>query len=267
MQENDMKKAKTCDTCRYINYCDIVSPCVDCIRDGGDDDMWEEQTEDQRKQNITRIAAGAVKMAREGKICALCRWVETKSDDLPCSECYRNSGYNDMWESNEEQPKIKDTSARREFATGAVRDIAEGKGRCDLLPLDVVASWMNDAVLCEIASFMQTHSVVYLRSALSHFCSRRYPDSGRADMMLDLAKHFEDGAKKYGEYNWQKGLPVHCYVDSGVRHYLKWFRGDSDEPHDRAFVWNIVCCIWTMMHKPECDDLPGRKVSDESVPQ
>ena len=34
---------------------------------------------------------------------------------------------------------IKDSGNRREFSTGAVRDMAEGKGRCDLLPLDVIA--------------------------------------------------------------------------------------------------------------------------------
>lgn len=33
---------------------------------------------------------------------------------------------------------IKDSGKRRKFETGAVRDIQEGKGRCDLLPLDVV---------------------------------------------------------------------------------------------------------------------------------
>ena len=29
---------------------------------------------------------------------------------------------------------LKDSGTRREFETGAVRDMAEGKGRCDLLP-------------------------------------------------------------------------------------------------------------------------------------
>jgi hypothetical protein len=71
-------------------------------------------------------------------------------------------------------------------------------------------------------------------------------------MFLEVAKHFEEGAKKYGENNWQKGIPVHCYIDSAVRHYLKWLRGDKDEPHDRAFVWNIMCCIWEVdFHKEE----------------
>ncbi len=34
---------------------------------------------------------------------------------------------------------IKDSGERRKFETGAVRDIQKGKGRCDLLPLDIVA--------------------------------------------------------------------------------------------------------------------------------
>ena len=34
--------------------------------------------------------------------------------------------------------EIKDSGNRREFESGCVRDIAEGKGRCDLLPLDVI---------------------------------------------------------------------------------------------------------------------------------
>ena len=35
--------------------------------------------------------------------------------------------------------EIKDSGNRTEFGTGAVRDIQDDKGRCDLLPLDVVA--------------------------------------------------------------------------------------------------------------------------------
>lgn len=39
---------------------------------------------------------------------------------------------------------IMDSGERRRFSTGAVRDIADGKGRCDLLPLDVVGAITND---------------------------------------------------------------------------------------------------------------------------
>lgn len=143
--------------------------------------------------------------------------------------------------------EIKDSGTRRQFETGAVRDIQEGKGRCDLLPLDIVAIVLDSPVLAHINNFTRTGHTRYLYDAASTACNFR----DRYTMILEVSKHFEDGCKKYGENNWQKGIPTHCYVDSAVRHYLKWLRGDTDEPHDRAFVWNLLCCAWTCVHRPE----------------
>ena len=149
---------------------------------------------------------------------------------------------------------IKDSGNRREFETGAVRDIQEGKGRCDLLPLGVVATSVleRDAVVAYIDDFTTSGNTTNLNWALGQFCINRGWDS--YTMLLEVSKHFEEGAKKYGEFNWQKGIPTHCYIDSAVRHYLKWLRGDEDEPHDKAFCWNLMCCIWTCIHKPELND-------------
>ncbi len=145
---------------------------------------------------------------------------------------------------------IKDSGERREFHTGAVRDIQEGKGRCDLMPLDVVGHILNNPTLAFIHQFQTSGIIQHLMDALTS--SGVYHDAHT--MFLEVAKHFEDGAKKYGEHNWQKGIPVKCYIDSAVRHYLKWSRNDEDEPHDRAFCWNIICAIWTCKHKPELND-------------
>lgn len=164
---------------------------------------------------------------------------------------------------------IKDSGNRREFDTGAVRDIQEGKGRCDLLPLDVVGNlysvtFDHDAtgtVIHCISAFQRTGDSDYLRGALNEFIDIRQFKSW-SDMFLEASIHFEEGAKKYGEDNWQKGIPTHCYIDSAVRHYLKWLRGDNDEPHDRAFVWNILCCIWTCIHKPKLNDYAKEEAND-----
>lgn len=136
---------------------------------------------------------------------------------------------------------IKDSGTRREFETGAVRDCTEGKGRCDLMPLDVVAEVADDDILFDIASYVDTGIDMFLRNALERFA--RVYDS-IYDMMLDVSIHFEEGAKKYGEYNWQNGIPESSYIDSAVRHYMKYRAGMEDERHDRAFVWNILCLIW-----------------------
>ena len=142
----------------------------------------------------------------------------------------------------------------------AVRDIQAGKGRCDLMPLDVVAVMVSgngegilaDAVLYAISLFQQSGDVQHLYNALTKFGCAEYGKT--STMLLEVSKHFEEGAMKYGEHNWQKGIPVKCYIDSAVRHYLKWSRGDEDEPHDRAFCWNIICAAWTCKHKPELND-------------
>lgn len=159
---------------------------------------------------------------------------------------------------------IKDSGERREFETGAVRDIQEGKGRCDLMPLDIIARIVDgrivstteetDNVLYKIDMFKRSGVEGYLFSAIRTFIDFRSQFDNVYDAMLEVSVHFEEGAKKYGENNWQKGIPVHCYIDSAVRHYLKFLRGDNDERHDRAFLWNIICCIWTMQHHPELDD-------------
>lgn len=166
------------------------------------------------------------------------------------------------------RPALKDSGARREFGTGAVRDIADGKGRCDLLPLDIVGDFMDKPILKEIELFKETKNPDHLYTALGIFASLFYENDWRT-MFLEVSKHYEDGAKKYSENNWKKGIPLHCYIDSGVRHYLKWLRSDNDEPHDRAFVWNMLCALWTLNHKPEMDDIDAdinKKNEDELVP-
>ena len=154
---------------------------------------------------------------------------------------------------------IKDSGSRTEFKTGAVRDIQEGKGRCDLMPLGVVSALVNSIEIYAIEHFRLTGNVYYLHQCLKYFQLRGTNFLKVEMMLLDVAKHFEEGAKKYGENNWQKGIPLHSYIDSAVRHYLKYSAGITDERHDRAFVWNILCAIWTIQNKPELDDFTVRK--------
>lgn len=153
---------------------------------------------------------------------------------------------------------IQDSGARKKFSTGAVRDICEGKGRCDLLPLDMVDVLLENetvatgTVLFNINKFRETKEFSFLLEACYAFISEC--DTTVAEAMLEVAKHFEEGANKYGEENWKKGIPLHCYVDSAVRHYLKYLAGWTDERHDRAVMWNLLCGAWTAVHIPDMLD-------------
>lgn len=153
--------------------------------------------------------------------------------------------------------EILDSGNRTEFESGAVRDMHEGKGRCDLLPMDMVAElfWGSDThkeytfVFDILHDFKETGAWEYLLIILGKFAENHWGDG--KTMLLELSKHFGDGCEKYGQDNWKKGIPVNFYVDSATRHFLKFLRGDTDEPHDRAFCWNLICAAWTCKHKPE----------------
>ena len=52
---------------------------------------------------------------------------------------------------------------------------------------------------------------------------------GKGDMVslpwraiLRLSRHYENGAKKYGRFNYQKGIPVSSFIDSACRHLAKY---------------------------------------------
>lgn len=173
--------------------------------------------------------------------------------------------------------ELPDSGDRRHFDTGSKRDMSEGKGRLDLMPNDVVAqlylyllcltekgdpmelmpenknTMLND-VYSSIDEYIYRGNTGMILEAIIKFAIYNYHSLETA--LLEVARHFEAGAKKYDDRNWEKGQPLHVFVDSGLRHLTKWSRGDNDEPHDSAFLWNMMCLIWTHERYPELKDLP-----------
>ena len=115
---------------------------------------------------------------------------------------------------------IKDSGARTEFSTGAVRDMKRGVGRMDLLP------WYG---------------------------------------IMEVSKHCEEGAEKYGEHNVDKGIPLHSLCDSAARHLAKFICGEIDEDHLRAACWNLLWALNQRKTHPELDDLYSHKEMVEKV--
>lgn len=98
--------------------------------------------------------------------------------------------------------QLKDSGNRREFESGAVRDINESKGRCDLLPLDVLGEVCDDTILTCINKYVRTGQKMFLVEAIKEFSTKQYGDLYTA--MLEVSKHYEDGCVKYGDRNWKK---------------------------------------------------------------
>ena len=67
------------------------------------------------------------------------------------------------------------------------------------------------------------------------------------DGLLELAKHFEDGAKLHGARNWEKGIPLSELINSLERHIQQEKLGYTDERHDRAIAWNALVYLTTKL--------------------
>lgn len=137
--------------------------------------------------------------------------------DFDCESCWNS----EIPEEPQEQPtdtpthpQILDSGNRREFETGAVRDMQEGKGRFDLLPWAAI---------------------------------------------MEVARHCENGSKKYGEHNVDRGVKTSSFLDSGCRHIAKYLDGWTDEPHLIAAAWNLLWAIQMEVKMPEMVDTPWRK--------
>jgi len=90
---------------------------------------------------------------------------------------------------------------------------------------------------------------------------------GRYDLLpifaiMALAKHYEAGCQKYGDRNWEKGIPLSRFTDSAERHIAAYKMGLEDEPHLTAAAWNIMCALDTIFRielgllPDTLDDLP-----------
>jgi hypothetical protein len=61
-------------------------------------------------------------------------------------------------------------------------------------------------------------------------------------MLVRWAVHLTKGALKYAKRNWMLAAGVDEYErfkESAFRHFLQWYRGDTDEDHAAAVIFNI----------------------------
>lgn len=71
----------------------------------------------------------------------------------------------------------------------------------------------------------------------------------------------EMGSKKYGDFNYKKGMPVSKFINAAFRHIFIewWFKGndldnESGLHHLAHGSWNVLAALEQMLLKPELDD-------------
>ncbi len=100
---------------------------------------------------------------------------------------------------------------------------------------------------------------------------------GRFDLLpptaiYAISRIFEEGCKKYGERNFEKGIPLCRYIDSALRHIFSHMEGKRDEKHIVQAAWNLVAYIHTatMIERgllPETlNNLPNHLSNDKISP-
>lgn len=76
------------------------------------------------------------------------------------------------------------------------------------------------------------------------------------------ALQMQRGAAKYDARNWELGMPLSVYLNSGLGHILAHVQGFDDEPHLDAAIWNFSCMAETQLRiqmgilPKELDDMP-----------
>jgi hypothetical protein len=75
--------------------------------------------------------------------------------------------------------------------------------------------------------------------------------------LLALARVFAEGAKKYGEGNWQKGMPAAETLNHAMRHLEMLRMGDISEDHLAHAAANLMMLIH-FQQKCACGTWPDR---------
>ena len=57
------------------------------------------------------------------------------------------------------------------------------------------------------------------------------------------AKVCQEGSLKYGERNWEKGIPFSNYIDHAINHLMHVLKGSKGEDHLGHALWNIAAAI------------------------
>ncbi len=74
-----------------------------------------------------------------------------------------------------------------------------------------------------------------------------------------LAETCAEGARKYGAFNWQKGIPASEMLNHAIRHIYLWLQGDSQEDHLAHAAWNVLSVCHFEEAMPAMIDVPARR--------
>jgi len=61
--------------------------------------------------------------------------------------------------------------------------------------------------------------------------------------LREVARACAEGAEKYADFNWERGMPVHDLLNHAIAHVYQFLAGDRSEPHLGHAAWNLLAAI------------------------
>lgn len=74
-----------------------------------------------------------------------------------------------------------------------------------------------------------------------------------------VAKACHEGAERYGDFNWEKGMPVGDLLNHAIRHIYRFLGGDREEDHLGHAAWGLLAAIHSMEAWPELNEYSLRE--------
>jgi len=86
--------------------------------------------------------------------------------------------------------------------------------------------------------------------------------------LREVARTCAEGAAKYDDFNWERGMPVHDLLNHALAHIYRFLAGDRSEPHLPHAAWNLLAAIHSAELWPHLNQgtLRGPGCSHPSAP-
>jgi hypothetical protein len=66
-----------------------------------------------------------------------------------------------------------------------------------------------------------------------------------------VARAAAEGAEKYSDFNWERGMPVGDLLNHAIRHVYRYLAGDREEDHLGHAAWGLLAAIHSEALWPE----------------
>lgn len=149
------------------------------------------------------------------------------------------------------QASAEKYASEREEPAVPVDWILQGQREMEAAPDDI--RWTGDSILAKQSDDIRPGTTAKFGTGAvrsSDVEEFRY-DLVSPIGLREVARACAEGASKYGDWNWEKGMPVHDLLNHVLAHVYQFLGGDRSEPHLGHAAWGLLAAIHSHELWPE----------------